>query len=316
MWYNQLPERMSLPEVTGPVAPAPIQPQPDAAAGRSGAGSFKDAPVTIVASGEYQLSSEEDDYVEIIPQTAKQVDDTLIKKALTGARAGGLLQPLKIAARALVNFFDSIKPPASRDIKTLVNLETLAQLQASNQKANSSLSRFLSPQNTPDELAKAIKKDPGLLRDITGFASSLGRLAKSPKAVERMIAAKNPGLAPEIQKKLAGDFLEAAQLLRQLYQARFDPQDPNTAFAKFGEKKNNPFEQLIARQDSTFGDTVQIRNWAAYAIGYFEQCSQIMVDSVDNQDPEIDIGELRKDMETFINRPAGDKLYFGRQHLA
>ena len=307
---------MSLPEVSRPVAPAPIQQQPEPGGKAADGGSFKGAAATIVSSGEYQLSSQDDDYVEIIQQTAKKFDDSRIGKALASARKGGLLQPLKIAARALVQFFDSVKPPASRDVKTMVNLETLAQLQELNQKTNASLNRFLSTQNAPADLAKAIKNDPGLLRDITGFAKSLGRLAKNQQTVERMIAAKNPGIPPETQKKLASDFLEAAQLLRQLYEARFDRQDPNTTFAKFGEKKHNPFEQFIARKDCTFGDASQIRNWTAYSLSYFEQCSQIMVDSVHNEDPEIDIVELRKDMDALINRPDGGKLYFGHQHLA
>ena len=308
---------MSGPELSSPVSPTAIGPQPIAAESERPAstGIFKEAPVELVTSGEYTLSSDDDDYVEIVRQNTSRIDKNRIEKAIAAAIKGGLFQSLKTASRALIQLFNSVRQPASQDLKTLVNLETVSQLDKLNGKANASLNKFLSAEHTPGELIDKIKQDPEMLRDFTSFAKPLNRLAESSLAVERMIAAKNPGIAPEAQQKLASDFMEAARLLKQLYQARFDSQDPNTAFANFGEKKDNPFEQFVSRQGSTLGEHEQIRNWTSYALAYFEQCSQVMVDSINNQDPEIDMDMLRNEMESFVKRSDSDKLIFGKQHI-
>ena len=262
-------------------------------------------------------TADADIYSEIGPQenlyeTPVAVAGSDLQQAAREARRGGLLKPLQNAVKASLKSFASGKPASRNDLKTLTkNLRLLDQLRTANGQAHATLNKLLSSNYAPEQLLAFMKNDPAFIRDITEFSRSLPRFANDPQAAARIMATLD--LPAAEQERFAGDFNAAAGLLKKLYQARFDPQDANSAFRNFSDRKGNPYEKRYSQPGFAEGDSSRIRNWLAYAVSYFEDCSQIMADSARGEDPEIDVTELAKDIDRFVNRAPDADIRFGSQ---
>ena len=258
------------------------------------------------------IPAETEIYSEIRQQEDLYENPTL-QNAAKGARKGGLLRPLQNAVKASIKSFSSGKSASRNELKTLTkNLRLVDQLRTANGQAHGTLNRLLSSNYAPEQLIASIKEEPAFLRDITEFSKSLPILADSPQAAAGIMATLE--LPATEQKRFAADFHAAANLLRKVYQARFDPQDANSAFRKFSNRKDNPYERRCNSPDFTEQDGSRLRNWLAYAVSYFEECSQIMADAARGEDPEIDVQELAKDIDRFVNIAPDEEIRFGRQN--
>ncbi|MCY4324932.1 MAG: hypothetical protein OXC81_02775, partial [Betaproteobacteria bacterium] len=234
----------------------------------------------------YASVADEGIYSEI-DNAKTQVSGTELQNAAKAARKSGFFKPLQNAVKASIKSFTAAKPAGKNEIKTLAkNLRLIDGLSTANGQANATLNKLLSANYTSEQLIGLIKNDPAFLKDIAEFSGSLSRFADDPKAAARII--ENLDLNSANQERFASDFHAAANLLKKVYQARFDAQDAGSAFKNFADQKRNPFEQRASQPGFADQDSSRLRNWLAYAVSYFQECSQIMVDSARGEDPEID----------------------------
>ena len=310
---------MSTPNIN-PAGPAAAAPSFDTGNENSPArsGSFHDQNVAIVASDQQQQPAKSaaatDNWKEARPAASGETPGTReLSDAISSAsKQRGLVAKLRNIIKAIIKFFTGAGSPAqaplekvastaakSSDLQTVANTGLLRQLDTANRGAAASINTLNQPLSAT-KMADLVASDPSLLRNITAPATSLANLTQ-PGAAEKIIAAHN--LPADEQSRLSENFREAAGLLDKIYQARFRPAHPNTAFANFGSAENNPYQQLAEGHGLSMEADSDLRDWLQLSITYADRAAVAMLETAEGSESQIDLGQLSEEVEKFLDRP-------------
>ena len=306
---------MSAPRIT-PQPQVPVsQQQPDGPAAAARKGSFSSKDVAIVKSGQQPEASARPADTAGWKQGGAAAASTLqsgeLDSALTGARKsrsiGSLLRSM---VRAIIRMFTgapagapasgSLERVASQardsgNLQAFANSQLLAQLDAANRSAGASISKLDQPVSA-QAMAGMVTSDPSILRQHTAPAASLHNLLAAG-AAEGIVSTHR--LPPAEAAERVADFQAAAGLLASVYDARFRPDDANTAFARFGAEKNNPYQQLAAGYVLSMDADEDLRDWLQTAITYSDRAAVALLESAEGIRTQINLEQLGLEVERF-----------------
>ena len=295
----------SINNIGGASPPEQIRPHNGAAGQDQQTGRFNEQSVAVVNSGKIDSSAAAPDSFAIgawkndkAEASAAAAPPEQLHDAAKTARKGGLLQLLRSAVKAVIDFFIrnlDLSGPSPENLQKLVASKSMSNLLDTNEQIGRSIKKLENPKKTSTfEIVRQEAKKLKLPDRATVEAIA------TPENVRH--------ITEDCSEKMKEDFQTAADLLKQVYDTKI-----KLAYMEKGKS----FGQLIKDAQKSIAtpdqlkpkDDQVLRNWMAFALQCVDQCSQVMIDTshdLQTNDPNL-LARTKNDVKQFATTPA-DKL--------